>query len=460
MTPNQTVTITPKSADGSRKYRVVLSGWYGQGNLGDELILQSIVFQLRTRIPSVSISVLSERPDRLKRELQVRGLRKTRRRSDTAKRILETSRANVFILGGGGILMDYGNRDTNISNWLDDVKTAQALGVPTLVWGVGVGRIWTERSKNWMKEILPKTDHVSVRDNGSALTLSNLGINRNTSCTADPVLMHPDLIEFENEHDELPSSKERPNILVCLRHWYVMGNWTVNDEVFGTMKSSLARLLSHLARTRGASVTFVPLMREGRIRDDDLEVEEEVRSMMESDLEIHVIDHAPDSREFMRLVSDSDLLIGMRLHSLILASAIGVPCIGISYDDKVRNYMSSVGANDWTISMEEVTFENLKRLSDDALNGRYPTANIKKMIKTRRKNAEVDIEKAIVLIETRKPWHLVAKRYQKAAALVLRRMVSRKDSRPISAGSTSLFKERTKVEEKGETSLQMSVIAF
>lgn len=42
--------------------RVLISGYYGFGNLGDEALLDVIVKQLRTRYPAGSISVLSADP--------------------------------------------------------------------------------------------------------------------------------------------------------------------------------------------------------------------------------------------------------------------------------------------------------------------------------------------------------------------------------------------------------------
>lgn len=47
--------------------------------------------------------------------------------------------------------------------------------------------------------------------------------------------------------------------------------------------------------------------------------------------------------DFICVARNLDIMIGMRLHSLILSSALGVPVISISYDPKVTSFMKEIG---------------------------------------------------------------------------------------------------------------------
>ena len=49
-----------------RKKSVVISGYYGFNNIGDEAVLSSIVTALRKHIPDVHIIVLSNAPSQTK----------------------------------------------------------------------------------------------------------------------------------------------------------------------------------------------------------------------------------------------------------------------------------------------------------------------------------------------------------------------------------------------------------
>jgi len=47
--------------------------------------------------------------------------------------------------------------------------------------------------------------------------------------------------------------------------------------------------------------------------------------------------------EMASVIACLDLVIGMRLHALILGHAMGVPVVGISYDPKIDRFLASVG---------------------------------------------------------------------------------------------------------------------
>jgi polysaccharide pyruvyl transferase CsaB len=408
--------------------RVVISGWYGMGNLGDEVILQSIASQLRARLPNVSVTALSENPRRVREEHSVDSIGSARRRLNTALKILTICRANAFILGGGGMLKDYGKGDEGVSKWLEDMEVAQRLGVPNMTWGVGVGRVWTAESKRWIIDVLPKSDGIFVRDRQSADALSALGIVDGVTVTCDAALMLPGLDDFQKRHATRTGAEVGANVLVCLRHWHVTGSWTFDEEVFGKAKSSLARLLDYLTSDKCASITFVPFRTEGKT-DDDREVEEEVRSLATGGSRTHIINYVPSGHEFLQLAADSDLVIGMRLHALILASAIGVPCVGISYEDKVRSYMSSIGADNWVLSIEDLSFEDLKRIADDALGGAYPLAHVLGSIQAMQESAKADINRAVELIERHHSLASRIKRYSTAFVLILSRIFWRRRAR-------------------------------
>lgn len=49
------------------------------------------------------------------------------------------------------------------------------------------------------------------------------------------------------------------------------------------------------------------------------------------------------SEDMLSIIGNMDLLVGVRLHSLIYAAIMGVPLIGISYDPKCTAFLNSVG---------------------------------------------------------------------------------------------------------------------
>ncbi|HXM06785.1 MAG TPA: polysaccharide pyruvyl transferase family protein, partial [Candidatus Acidoferrum sp.] len=82
--------------------RLLISGYYGFGNLGDEALLRIIVDRISTRVPAADIEVLSATPGRTARELHVRSTPRGQWRN--VRRAIRES--DVVVSGGGGLLQN------------------------------------------------------------------------------------------------------------------------------------------------------------------------------------------------------------------------------------------------------------------------------------------------------------------------------------------------------------------
>ncbi|MBQ3920700.1 MAG: polysaccharide pyruvyl transferase family protein, partial [Firmicutes bacterium] len=72
----------------------------------------------------------------------------------------------------------------------------------------------------------------------------------------------------------------------------------------------------------------------------------------------------PHSAEIsIGMLGSMRLVVGMRLHSLIFATAGGAPVIGLSYDVKVDGFLRDIGC-DRCLPVSELTFEALKNEID------------------------------------------------------------------------------------------------
>jgi polysaccharide pyruvyl transferase WcaK-like protein len=93
----------------------------------------------------------------------------------------------------------------------------------------------------------------------------------------------------------------------------------------------VARLADELIR-KDYSVLLLPMHFPG-----DVTASREVVRLMEE--EPVLIKEPCSVIEMLGIVGELDLMIGMRLHSLIIAAVMGVPSVGISYDPKVDSFM-------------------------------------------------------------------------------------------------------------------------
>src|SRR3989339_1324471 len=78
---------------------IVISGYYGYNNVGDELILKSIVNDLKTLNPDITITVLSVKPKETSRKFNVKSIN----RYNICSILVELVKCKMLISGSGGL---------------------------------------------------------------------------------------------------------------------------------------------------------------------------------------------------------------------------------------------------------------------------------------------------------------------------------------------------------------------
>lgn len=150
--------------------RVVVSGYYGFGNTGDEAVLRGLITALR-RAGSVEITVLSGNPQETQ---ALHGVEAVDRYSLAA--IWKAfRRADLVISGGGGLLQDRTSARSSLY-YLAVIVLAAAAGKPVYVYGQGVGplrRRWLRRAAG---AVLRRARGIGVRDEASRELLEACGI--------------------------------------------------------------------------------------------------------------------------------------------------------------------------------------------------------------------------------------------------------------------------------------------
>lgn len=134
--------------------KIVISGWYGNKNIGDEAILASIIEALMREIGDVKITVLSDDPVYTSKIHGVNavyqlpfgilplGLAILRGKFLPTIRTLRD--ADLFILGGGGFLSDWQSW-TVILQWLGQVVLSKIFRKKVMLYAVGAGPITTKK---------------------------------------------------------------------------------------------------------------------------------------------------------------------------------------------------------------------------------------------------------------------------------------------------------------------------
>lgn len=307
--------------------KVLISGYYGSGNVGDEAVLLSIVQGLRQRDPGTGITVLSGAPS-LTEELD--GV-KAIRRNAWHKIWRELRRADVFVSGGGTLLQD-ATSSRSFWYYLGLIIMAKLFCKKVMIFAQGFGPLRRKHNRKAARAVLNRVDLITVRDEDSLRALKKLGVRRpEIVLTADPAALLD--VPAPSEGRKIISLEQVP-LNKPLLGIAVRGATTrrrVEDETF----RSLAEVLDKLAQRYSIRPVFLLF----HCPDDMKEAAKVIRHMKE---ESGVIFRICRPDEMLAVFSQLDFVIGMRLHSLIFAVINSVPAFGLSYDPKVASFAGSL----------------------------------------------------------------------------------------------------------------------
>ena len=341
------------------------------------------------------------------------------------RRLQALTDADLFILGGGELLKQYGSSDVSVLTWLGPLELAHEMGVPTMTYAVGVSDRLSPRAEAVATEVLSKTDALLVRDQQSLDVLRRLGVPR-ASLTADPALLFPEL------H---PEDRRRPNpnefkVSVFVNQWFVSRSVVEDEEQWKRFEKILAGCIDGLIETQKARVRFIPML-VGDPDEDDRAVAREIAGLARIRDSIEVMEGEVSPEELLALMSESSLVIGMRLHSLILATALGVPTVAIEYQSKVRRFCLSVGAPDWVVGIADPNSELIQSLCTKAARGEYPVAQVREKILALQDLARENGRAAATLISRPKSRSNRFARAARGSFEVARRVLGRKEWKQV-----------------------------
>ncbi|PKP54929.1 polysaccharide pyruvyl transferase CsaB, partial [Candidatus Atribacteria bacterium HGW-Atribacteria-1] len=117
--------------------KIMISGYYGFNNTGDEAILKSMVGAFKEKIPQIKITVLSHNPLQTSRTYQVKAIN----RLHLISIICCLRNVNLFISGGGGLLQDSTGKGWSILYYLGLILAAKIVKAPVMIYAQGIGPV-------------------------------------------------------------------------------------------------------------------------------------------------------------------------------------------------------------------------------------------------------------------------------------------------------------------------------
>jgi len=264
--------------------KILIFGYYGYGNFGDELLLAT----LKAHLKEHELVIVSGDPVNTEKLHEIKAI--------SRKMFWQRpGQHDLFLLGGGSLLQN-STSNRSLVYYLAAIERAKLAGMDVYLMAQGLGPL-----KGWWPKIaIPrvlKQTPLTVRDRQS------LEIARGLKLKADLVA------DLALSYENYPQKKSNQFIGVAPKKGFINKaniNWLLSFEreirlfAFHRQDHELCFKLEKLLPRAHSVLLEKP-----------------------SDLE---------------QMAELDFLWGMRLHSLIIAVAMGIPALGISYDPKVAAF--------------------------------------------------------------------------------------------------------------------------
>lgn len=287
-----------------RRQAAVIAGYLGFANYGDELLWQSYCHRLQKAFPDLELLVLVGAPV----ETQVVCRQILRRNYYSLLESILSCKALVF--PGGGILQ----ATTSLSSLLYYsalIALARIAGAKVIMPAQGIGP-WGDNLQRYprifsgLARLFKSIDYLTVRDVESQQSFSELA-GQVPPVTADAA--------FIGEIGSIDIAAARANLHVAV----VLRSSVAASE-------NICRSILNIA-AEVENLKIIPVI----LQPGDEQVWE--KCGWQEDL--------PLTRVSDQIFAEADLVVSMRLHGCIIATARAVPWLGIAYDPKVSGFAAA-----------------------------------------------------------------------------------------------------------------------
>jgi len=324
-----------KKSDRNGK-NILISGYYGFDNFGDEAILGVLTKKLKEL--NANTTVLSTNPTKTSSLYKV----ESKSSFNIFEVLREIKNCDILVSGGGSLLQDV----TSIKSllyYLFVINKALFSKKQVIIFAQGIGPIHNKFGALLTKNTLKKCKFVAVRDVKSQRLLRRWGIVSDLVC--DPLF-------------DLKLVASEPSNLVG-----------VQLRSFKTLKE---KLLIKLAEQ--INKDFSDKKIEIYSFQDSLDLEvckhfEHILKQLNPKIKTKLIFNQT-SAELLEKISKLDYMIAMRFHANLIALKYGIKTLAICYDEKVEKLATE--ANIPSVSMTatedyEMLFNQLKNLDKNLL---------------------------------------------------------------------------------------------
>ncbi len=344
-----------------KKKHILILGGDVKRNIGDTIILASLLQSLIKVSNSCRITVWGEPPKEIlplqQVELLKRGLK------NLPALISAIYGADLILWGGGQLLA--GNRSSvKIPYWTTIIALCRILRRPIIGYCQGVGPL-NNKVDQWLSRWAIKcTEQFFVRDPESIQELGNNGLSGSKiALAADPAVLHL-TDHLQGTRSKGPSSYQknsRPWIGLTPRYTHHhfrrlvpyqflsphIREKILERESYHDLKRLWTEIADWCTEELGAEVIFLPTYMASW--ETDLPLAKEITEDMASPERARICNYEDGLKDFLSVFDRLDLYIGTPMHGTIFATTRHVPTLSLYYETKGLAYFKRLRLTEWAL---------------------------------------------------------------------------------------------------------------
>ena len=350
---------------------VTLLGNNSGRNLGDAAIMSAILDVLTKKVPGVEVLVPSIKPDFISKHYgeryNVKGI--DVRPHTFSMRLLGIPTLKCLLKSDIALICDgiiFGRKLFSPHNFLITliflVPFAKLVGCKIVCFSCGIGPFPSFLSRVFAKWVIQLSDFIIMRENDSYNLARELGVTKEIQVTGDAAFVNP--ISNEDVTIKLAIENEinlaRP--ILGLNITPYIDSWLKKEE----RVSAKGEFLKNYADRVNETLKM--------IEENESERPQVVIFSCSPMDEVYSQDFAKKvggvvvdntrylSHDIQALMRKCGILVGMRFHSLVLASASGAAIVGLVYAPKVKGYMRLLGCEEYCVELVDISNQNFSNI--------------------------------------------------------------------------------------------------
>ncbi len=309
---------------------ILISGYYGFGNAGDDSIAASLIRNIRLADPAAKITVFCKKPKQSGKKYAVRAVG----RFNLPAILLEMRYAKLLISGGGNLLQNT-TSSRSLFYYTTIIQLAKRMGLKVFICSNGVGPVFGKRHEREVVRTLERADAITFREPQSIEYVRSLGFDAaKIRLSADPALTL-EAAPAERIDYILRDTPAVKFFAVSLRSFSALHSKEVAGVDEAGFAVQAAAEIDKIAAATGALPLYL-IMQSSRDRALSETVNENAKNK-------GVILSGLTAAEILGVLSRCSLVISMRLHLLIYGAAAAKPLVGLTYDPKVDSMLAYMG---------------------------------------------------------------------------------------------------------------------